>query len=405
MKTSQDATQNKYESQTTIDNYSIIAYGFQQGLGLAEGFYAVIMTQFINAFRDWNQSLAVLDVGCGVGRFMFELATLYPRAKFVGVDYSQLMIERATQMLLNGATINIARKARNFSFQGRELPNVALQQADAQCLPFADQSFDCVNATNLLDRVPDAAVVIQELLRVLKPGGTLLLSSPLNFDGFEPAKLYSIPELLRLLESRGLHISCCLDDVPYQEYRDARNTGYWRSLLIRGVKRAPTLDFRAPAAVSVRAQAEAYKAVFESPPWQESWPIQQAEASIQQLQCFASGTGEVLFNQDNEEVVGFWYGYLLGEQARFNPIAHLVAQREPLFYLAEFGIHPLWQGRGLGQRMMQRIGDKYSMLVTRTINPAMVRLLKTCFRSVKILTHDFIDPEQPSRHWYLCQNT
>lgn len=52
---------------------------------------------------------------------------------------------------------------------------VELREADAQALPFEDASFDTVVCTYSLCNVPDDVVAVQEMKRVLKPGGKLIL--------------------------------------------------------------------------------------------------------------------------------------------------------------------------------------------------------------------------------------
>jgi ubiquinone/menaquinone biosynthesis C-methylase UbiE len=52
---------------------------------------------------------------------------------------------------------------------------VELREADAQALPFADEEFDTVVCTLSLCAIPDPAVAIAEMNRVLRPGGRLLL--------------------------------------------------------------------------------------------------------------------------------------------------------------------------------------------------------------------------------------
>ncbi len=53
--------------------------------------------------------------------------------------------------------------------------NVDLRQGDARCLPFADQEFDVVYNTYMMDLLPlrDLSVAVEEFRRVLKPGGRL----------------------------------------------------------------------------------------------------------------------------------------------------------------------------------------------------------------------------------------
>jgi SAM-dependent methyltransferase len=52
---------------------------------------------------------------------------------------------------------------------------------DATALPFADQSFDLVLFSEVIEHVPDAAKAIAEVARVLRPGGVLLITWPFNY--------------------------------------------------------------------------------------------------------------------------------------------------------------------------------------------------------------------------------
>ncbi len=51
---------------------------------------------------------------------------------------------------------------------------------DATSIPVADASFDAVLCTEMLEHVPEPALVVRELARILRPGGTLILTAPLT---------------------------------------------------------------------------------------------------------------------------------------------------------------------------------------------------------------------------------
>jgi SAM-dependent methyltransferase len=91
----------------------------------------------------------VLDVGCGSGEFLAELAAL--GAVATGVDPAPAMVALAR----------------------RRGPAV---QADAEHLPFADRSFDAVTAVNALQFAEDAGDALREFARVLRPGGRIGLA-------------------------------------------------------------------------------------------------------------------------------------------------------------------------------------------------------------------------------------
>jgi SAM-dependent methyltransferase len=120
---------------------------------------------------------AVLDVGCGTGEIVARLAELFPRGTFVGIDIEEAHLARA--------------RVRCADFGSR----VRFESGDAMALPYPDASYDFVICRHLLQAVPDAARVLAEIKRVLKPGGRMhliaedygmLLCHPteLDSDGF-----------------------------------------------------------------------------------------------------------------------------------------------------------------------------------------------------------------------------
>jgi len=84
-------------------------------------------------------------------------------------------------------------------------------QANAEALPFPDATFDLIMAMDIIEHVDDDEVVFRELARVLRPGGTLVMSSPLHPDswtGFDDVvghlRRYDPEDLLARLARHGL---------------------------------------------------------------------------------------------------------------------------------------------------------------------------------------------------------
>jgi ubiquinone/menaquinone biosynthesis C-methylase UbiE len=107
--------------------------------------------------RTWACSQAsgqVLEVAIGTGRNL----SFYPRGiQLTGIDFSPAMLALARDTAAE---------------RGIE---VTLLEADAQHLPFADDRFDTVVCTLALSSIPDPAAAINEMYRVLHPGGQLLV--------------------------------------------------------------------------------------------------------------------------------------------------------------------------------------------------------------------------------------
>jgi SAM-dependent methyltransferase len=97
----------------------------------------------------------VLDVGCGNGYVLSRYAQA--GAMTTGVD-------------LTDAAVDLCR--RRFEYLGLE---GEFRQANAEALPFSDETFDCVTSMGVLHHTPDTAAAVAEVFRVLKPGGRLIV--------------------------------------------------------------------------------------------------------------------------------------------------------------------------------------------------------------------------------------
>jgi len=106
-----------------------------------------------------RQTDIILDVGCGGGRTLNKLATVATQGKVYGLDYSQ-------------ASVVMARKINR---QWIALGRVEVREGSVSQLPFPDEMFDLVTAVETHFWWPDLPADMREVLRVLKPGGTLVV--------------------------------------------------------------------------------------------------------------------------------------------------------------------------------------------------------------------------------------
>ena len=108
----------------------------------------------------------VLDMGCGAGRHAFEM---YKR----GADV--IALDQDADELSTVSEWFAAMREEGGLPEGAEAD---VKQGDALDLPFADGEFDRVVASEVLEHIPDDERAISELVRVLRPGGTIAVTVP-----------------------------------------------------------------------------------------------------------------------------------------------------------------------------------------------------------------------------------
>jgi ubiquinone/menaquinone biosynthesis C-methylase UbiE len=126
-------------------------------------------------FRDHTQEIAralfsadgpapgthVLELGCGPGFYACRLSQQYPQIRATGVDLSERLIARAK-----------SRAAR------RSLENCAFAHGDVHALSDPSNSIDAIVVSRLFLIVQNRKAVLNEIFRVLKPGGRCFIAEP-----------------------------------------------------------------------------------------------------------------------------------------------------------------------------------------------------------------------------------
>jgi SAM-dependent methyltransferase len=139
---------------------------FRQPTGWLGRFNLRTMNKRHSALTDWGLTHVsvgsrdtILDIGCGGGRTVQKLAARATEGKVYGVDYSD-------------ASVAVASRLNRHDIEKRR---VEIRLGSVSHLPFADRMFDLATAIETHFYWPDLPADMREILRVLKPGGTLLI--------------------------------------------------------------------------------------------------------------------------------------------------------------------------------------------------------------------------------------
>lgn len=140
---------------------------------------------------DWGLSHAsmgkqeiILDAGCGGGRTVSKLAAIATEGKVYGIDHSAESVAMAIRK--NKQWIDIGR--------------VEVQEASISRLPFPDATFDVITAVETHFWWPALPTDMREVLRVLKPGGRLIMIA----EVYKGAKAFTSKAAEKYSEKTGM---------------------------------------------------------------------------------------------------------------------------------------------------------------------------------------------------------
>jgi len=151
-------------------------------------FFLWMMNQGHSGLTDWGlthvsvrDDFTILDVGCGGGRTVENLAALATLGMVYGIDYSAGSVA--------------ASRARNE--QQIKAGRVVIETASVSKLPFPDNKFDLITAVETQYYWPNLVDDMREVLRVLKPGGKLIVIAEMHKGGRYDTLKWPVMWLLR----------------------------------------------------------------------------------------------------------------------------------------------------------------------------------------------------------------
>ncbi len=212
----------------------------QSALHLADDYWGKYpmhaVLDFAEAHYPKEEIQHILEIGCGVGRWIANLAQRYPTASCWGIDYSYQMLKQARAFWVLGEEITIDLASRGLPYdlkvQGEQLGNLQFGLAKAANLPFEENSQDLVLNSFLLDRLDNPTKALVEMYRILKPNGKLIVLTPLNFGQAMHWKTYYPPvKIYHLLPQIGFQILDWQENIIIHEPLDLHdNAVTWKCL-------------------------------------------------------------------------------------------------------------------------------------------------------------------------------
>lgn len=172
--------------------FVVPANDYQANLEVVERFpfnlyHGPIRAHVLRVIRQQQEgnSLRILNVGCGLSQILDHIEPIH---EYVGVDIDPRNIEACRRRFPD-------RRAH-------------FEICHEQQLPFEDDRFDVVFATEVIEHIPQSSLWLKELIRVLRPGGRLQLSTPNYGDFTLPLIESTFLELIARRKGftrRGLH--------------------------------------------------------------------------------------------------------------------------------------------------------------------------------------------------------
>jgi ubiquinone/menaquinone biosynthesis C-methylase UbiE len=115
----------------------------------------------LNSYIPKDAAAVIVDVGCGNGEIIKEMHFINPKARYIGLDVSNIALAKASTSLPGVEFIKII---------------------DGHSFPLPDASVDFIFASEVIEHVYDTEMAFLEMARIVRPGGCLLITTP--YHGF-----------------------------------------------------------------------------------------------------------------------------------------------------------------------------------------------------------------------------
>jgi SAM-dependent methyltransferase len=201
----------------------------------------------------WAQAIGlepqrICDVGGSTGRLVFEFAKRLPAAEdLVLAEPSAAFCSWARRLLLqeefdrwlpmpDGVSRPTHRRVEPASLP-KPIPQAFVYNVTAQDVPRPTGYFDVVSCANVLDRVDTPQALVNDLRYLVRPGGLLVISSPLHFDKNYTSKDRWISDVREVLDPASWSIADRDIDVRYELWQNRRRIISYLSQVIGAVRK------------------------------------------------------------------------------------------------------------------------------------------------------------------------
>ena len=190
----------------------LIGKQIRKPCGILGSLFGYLMAVDHKAVTEWTlnqlriqENDHVLDIGCGCGMAVKMIGDIVTQGDVVGIDYSPVMLRQAARR--NRLAI---KKSKTRICHG----NVSM-------LPFLDESFNKVCSIETFYFWPDPPKNLQEVKRVMKPGGTIAISMDISKEGENDSEILNKAKRLGIqiysgVEMKSLLLSAGFVNVTYE---------------------------------------------------------------------------------------------------------------------------------------------------------------------------------------------
>ena len=181
------------------------------------------------------------DVGAGTGRTVYELAARLRQAPAFTLVEPSRRFAAWSRRLLSGVEPGLqlpvpagAGAPRTVVTTGRTTGlarPVEILTTHADDVATTGRTFDVVTSLNVLDRVPDPGALVRSLARLVRPGGLLVVASPLDFETHYTPKDQWVDDIRTLLDGLECDVLATVD-VPYTFLQHSRRFNWFLSQVV-----------------------------------------------------------------------------------------------------------------------------------------------------------------------------